>query len=111
MHLHSLLPIAALLNGATYVYASLNGPCDVYGVPGVCVLTASCADSGGHSTTGFCPQDPEDIRCCTKTACGDGGSCKWVSECSGTTVTGLCPGPDDFKCCIPRKICFRVLYY
>lgn len=38
---------------------------------------------------------------CTKTTCGDGGNCRWTSQCSGTTQSNLCPGPADFKCCLP----------
>ncbi|KAI9783677.1 MAG: hypothetical protein M1839_003525 [Geoglossum umbratile] len=82
------------------VYAATNGPCNVSGTPGVCIATASCASSGGTSHTGYCPNDPTDIKCCTKSSCGSGGSCKWTSQCSGNTQAGLCPGPTDFKCCL-----------
>ncbi len=40
----------------------------------------------------FCPR--------TKTSCGSGGNCRWTDQCSGTTKSGLCPGPDGFKCCL-----------
>lgn len=97
--------------------AAVNGRCSVNGTPGVCVSTANCASAGGQSAVGFCPDDPTDIRCCTKTTCGNGGSCKWTDQCSGTTISSTpfpslvcytepaltrvdqCPGPTDFKCC------------
>ncbi|KAL9053167.1 MAG: hypothetical protein Q9206_004038 [Seirophora lacunosa] len=45
---------------------------------------------------------PDNIRCCTKASCGSGGNCRFTSTCaSGRTLTGLCPGPTDFKCCLP----------
>jgi hypothetical protein len=83
------------------VYAAVNGPCSANGTPGVCVSTTSCSESGGKSHTGFCPEDPVNIKCCTKTSCGNGGSCKQVDDCDGITQTGLCPGPANFKCCLP----------
>jgi len=36
---------------------------------------------------------------CTKSKCGDGGTCRWTSDCTGTTKANLCPGPASFKCC------------
>lgn len=89
---------------AMVVHAALNGPCSVAnGTPGVCVSTASCSSSGGTSHTGFCPNDPADIKCCVKPVCGNGGSCMNVNNCeSGNTVSGLCPGPSNFKCCLPK---------
>lgn len=45
----------------------------------------------------FCPR--------TKTSCGSGGNCRWTDQCSGTTKSGLCPGPDGFKCCLPTTSC------
>lgn len=78
----------------------LNGPCTgAGGAPGVCISKSSCSGGGGVSIVGACPGTPDDIRCCVKTACGSGGNCRWTSQCSGTTATGLCPGPANFKCC------------
>lgn len=97
-----LLALFSLLPNA---FAALNGACSIgNGTPGVCVSTGSCAASGGTSTKGFCPNDPADVRCCTKPVCGtSGGTCKDVNACeSGNTVTGLCPGPASFKCCLPK---------
>ena len=84
-------------------YATLNGPCSVNGVPGVCLSTSSCKSGSGTSTTGFCPNDPSDVKCCTKPSCSSSGSCEWASSCSGTTLSGQCPGPADFKCCVPKS--------
>ena len=83
--------------------STINGPCTGGGgAPGVCISTSSCTNTGGHYITGACPGTPNDIKCCTKPSCSSGGSCQWVSQCSsGKTVSGLCPGPADFKCCLP----------
>ncbi|KAI4178707.1 MAG: hypothetical protein LQ346_007359 [Caloplaca aetnensis] len=85
---------------ASTTLAALNGACSVNGTPGVCLRTADC-DNGGTSTAGFCPDDPVDVKCCTKASCGSGGNCRFASSCSGTTLAGQCPGPTDFKCCVP----------
>ncbi|MCJ1428268.1 hypothetical protein MMC29_006177 [Sticta canariensis] len=87
-----------LLSGTAF--GAVNGPCSADGTPGVCVSTATCSDSAGSSHSGFCPDDPADIKCCTKTDCGSGGNCRWISQCSGSSQAGLCPGPADFKCCL-----------
>ncbi|KAI9864248.1 MAG: hypothetical protein M1830_006135, partial [Pleopsidium flavum] len=85
---------------ATTAYATLNGRCSVGGTPGTCISTSTCSGGGGKSTAGYCPNDPTGIQCCTKTACGSGGNCRWTDQCSGTTQSGLCPGPDTFQCCL-----------
>lgn len=87
-----------VISGTTL--GAVNGPCSVDGTPGVCISTASCSDSDGSFRSGFCPNDPSDIKCCTKPDCGAGGNCRWTSQCSGTSQAGLCPGPADFKCCL-----------
>lgn len=82
--------------------AALNGACKLdSGASGVCLSTSSCSSGGGTSTPGFCPDDPDNVRCCTKKCSGSGGTgdCRSTS-CPGTSLTGLCPGPADFKCCI-----------
>ena len=92
-----------VLSAAPSALAALNGRCNLSdGTAGVCIRTADCSSGGGTSYSGFCPNDPADVRCCTKNCSGAGGSgsCKWSSTCSGTTLSGLCPGPSDFKCCI-----------
>jgi hypothetical protein len=108
MHFSILIPTILLL-GANTIQASvvaeravLNGPCTGSGgAPGVCLATASCSSGGGKYISGACPGTPADIKCCTKTSCGSGGNCRWTSQCSsGNTLSGLCPGPTDFKCCV-----------
>ncbi|KAK3367833.1 hypothetical protein B0H63DRAFT_535930 [Podospora didyma] len=81
----------------------LNGGCTgAGGAPGVCIHTGSCTNSGGTFITGACPSTPDDVKCCTKPKCGTGGNCRWTSQCgSGVTQAGLCPGPTNFKCCLP----------
>ncbi|KAI4143799.1 MAG: hypothetical protein L6R39_004450 [Caloplaca ligustica] len=89
---------------ATSALAALNGKCSVNGVSGVCLHTADCKSGSGTSTSGFCPDDPANVKCCTKSSCGSGGDCRWTASCtSGTTLSGQCPGPTDFKCCVPKS--------
>jgi len=117
------LPLVSMLFLlATSVSTAVNGPCKVNGTPGVCISTASCARDGGKSSTAnFCPMDPADIQCCTKTACVVRGDCRWTSQCPRTSIPAstslhspaqsprelltqkkdLCPGPADFMCCPP----------
>jgi hypothetical protein len=87
--------------------STVNGECTGDGgAPGVCIATAKCTAAGGKYISNKCPGTPDDIKCCTKTSCGSGGkngNCRWTSQCSGSTLTGLCPGPDNFKCCIPSS--------
>ena len=107
MYFTYLLP--TILLGAHTIHANViaeraveNGPCTGSGgAPGVCIATAECSSGGGIYISGACPGTPTDIKCCTKTSCGSGGNCRWVSQCSTSTVSGLCPGPADFKCCVP----------
>ncbi|KAI4268980.1 MAG: hypothetical protein LQ337_007540, partial [Flavoplaca oasis] len=83
--------------------ATLNGPCTgAGGAPGVCIPTADCTSKGGTHIQYACSGLPADVRCCTKTSCGSGGNCRFSNTCaSGNTLTGLCPGPTEFKCCLP----------
>ncbi|KAL8922151.1 MAG: hypothetical protein Q9208_005346 [Pyrenodesmia sp. 3 TL-2023] len=92
----------SLLAFTATALAAVNGPCSVNGTPGVCLRTADC-NNGGTSTAGFCPNDPTDVKCCTKPSCGSGGNCRFTSSCTGTTLAGQCPGPTDFKCCVPTN--------
>ena len=79
-----------------------NGSCKGSGgAPGVCIATSKCTADGGKFISGACPGTPDNIKCCTKTSCGSNGNCRFTSQCSGSTLTGLCPGPADFKCCVP----------
>ena len=108
MYTLSLLSIAVLVvpnlvHSHTLVErAVVDGPCTGSGgAPGVCIATAKCTSDGGNYISNACPGTPDDIRCCTKTSCGNGGNCRFTSSCSTSTLTGLCPGPAEFKCCVP----------
>lgn len=94
----TLLYAALALISTTF--AAVNGPCSIDGTPGVCIPSSKCTESGGTNRVGFCRDDPSDIKCCTKPSCGDGGNCRWIADCTGTSQSGLCPGPADFKCCL-----------
>ena len=83
--------------------AQISGACiGAGGRPGVCIPTGECGRAGGTSIIGACPGTPSDIRCCTKASCANGGDCRWTNQCSGTTQSSACPGPTNFKCCLPR---------
>ncbi|KAF7337211.1 hypothetical protein MSAN_02273500 [Mycena sanguinolenta] len=105
-------PALILFASVTSTLAAVNGPCS--SGPGVCISTSSCTAGGGSYTSGLCPWDPNDIKCCTKAPCGStGGLCEFTSKCTGNHYyvsgsivdeaynSGLCPGPSDFKCCLP----------
>ncbi|KAF7335232.1 Glycoside hydrolase family 24 protein [Mycena sanguinolenta] len=81
-------PIIVLLASVTTTWATVNGSC--ISSPGICISTSSCSAGGGVSAIGLCPDDPENIRCCTKKPCapGGGGQCQFTSTCTGTILTG-----------------------
>ncbi|KAF9172383.1 hypothetical protein BGX21_003908 [Mortierella sp. AD011] len=64
----------------------------------------SCASSGRTSTTGYCPKDPNNIRCCTygtrKTSDGRTGTCLPTNSCSGTSVPRYFPAPSNIQYCV-----------
>lgn len=99
LFLDHIFYLALTLTSAT-VLAAVNGPCS-FGKTGVCLPTAQCSGAGDIISVGFCPNDPNDVKCCSKPSCGLGGYCEWTYACDGITETGLCPGPADFKCCLP----------
>lgn len=73
--------------------------CTVPGVgTGACITTSQCSSKGGKSYAGHCA-GASNIQCCTGIVCGGTGLCMQKSECTGTVVTGLCPGPNGFVCC------------
>lgn len=103
--LFAILGAAGVLGDTLYPRATVNGRCTgLGGVPGVCIPTAKCKSGGGTYIDNACPDTPDDVKCCIKASCGNnGGTCKWTNQCSsGDTQSGLCPGPNDFKCCLPK---------
>ncbi|EAU80873.1 lysozyme [Coprinopsis cinerea okayama7 len=87
------------------VQGAINDPCSVNGTPGICITTTACANAGGTNAVGFCPNDPANVRCCTK-KCSTNGTCRFTNTCSsGNVLVGLCPGPSNFRCCIPSSSC------
>ncbi|KAF7335228.1 D-alanyl-d-alanine carboxypeptidase [Mycena sanguinolenta] len=121
-----LCAFVLLASVASTTWAAVNGPCS--SGPGVCISTTSCNAGGGSYTSGLCPKDPEEIKCCTKAPCTTshlgGGQCEFTSKCTGSQYTisaldpacafppaaakagggsytsGLCPwDPEDIKCC------------
>ncbi|KAF9465997.1 glycoside hydrolase family 24 protein [Collybia nuda] len=121
-----MISIPLLVVFAGLARAAVNGACSANGTPGVCLVNTDCTSGGGTTHSGFCPNDPSNVLCCTKTSCGSGGNCRFTSACaSGNTASGmcflpllyettfvlislpqgLCPGPSDFKCCLPSAAC------
>ena len=73
--------------------------CTVPGVGvGACISTSDCSSRGGTSHPAYC-SGASNIQCCTGIVCGGTGLCMQTSECSGTVVSGLCPGPSGYACC------------
>lgn len=85
--------------------SEVDGPCTgANGNPGVCIATDKCTQGGGSYISNACPGTPDNIKCCTKPHCGtdNKGNCRFTSSCaSGMTETNKCPGPKNFKCCMP----------
>ncbi|KAF2251618.1 hypothetical protein BU26DRAFT_602161 [Trematosphaeria pertusa] len=98
MQLHSIFLTLLALKG---VKAAVDEPCyGANGVAGVCLSSSACSASGGTSISGACPADPADVKCCSKPSCGSSpGNCRWSSDCAGSSLSNLCPGPGGFKCC------------
>ena len=93
--------ILILLATISTAFASLNGQCS--GRNGICIKTSSCTKYNGQSYSGKCPSDPNDVKCCDEIPCssnGKSGKCIFASQCNGESVSGLCPGGNDFKCCL-----------
>ena len=100
MSFNSLL-ILSLLIILPFSFSELNGQCS--GRNGICVYTSTCAKFSGTLYSGYCPNDSNDIKCCDSIKCtanGQSGKCMFISQCSGTTYSNLCPGGNDFKCCV-----------
>jgi hypothetical protein len=78
--------------------AAVGDACSANGTPGVCLSTSTCTSGSGTTHTGFCPNDPADVKCCTK-SCGTGGQCRLVSSCpSGNTLSGMRLSTLPFLC-------------
>ncbi|KAF9921397.1 hypothetical protein FBU30_008617 [Linnemannia zychae] len=74
--------------------------------PGLCVPTRTCTADGGSYYSGWCPNDPPDVKCCLYGDChvpgvGD-GFCAPTSMClgNGKSYPGYCGGPREVQCCI-----------
>jgi len=105
MHFNTKLIIAFLVAAMTpSSLASLQGGCSgSYMGVGVCVHTADCTANGGSYISGFCPGDPEDVKCCVKKVqVGNQiGKCLPTYQCySGRILDGYCPGNESVKLCI-----------
>ena len=108
--LHCLCAVTA--SNIFFSLAEVDRPCNNSGgAPGIRISTSSCARSGGTTISGARPGAPNDIKCCTKAACGSDelGNCRFSSPCtSGVLESGQCPGPSTFTCFMPPSPRFRV---
>lgn len=88
--------------------STIDGSCTGKdGHAGVCISKSSCDSAGESRINHACLGTPGDIKCCTTPSCqqaGRSGDCRWEDKCgaSSETLTGLCPGPNAFKCCVPK---------
>jgi len=106
MRFNTKLILSLLLTVAPSTLAAVNGKCSS-GKKGICIATGTCSKYGGSTSNGYCPSDPNNIKCCSNIPCkynGKSGSCMFTSECSGSTVSGLCPGGSNFKCCLSSGV-------
>ena len=78
------------------------------GASGTCISTTSCKASGKISTQGFCPNDPDNVRCCTEPEncklpnSATSGDCIATTDCAssgGNSTPGLCNGAVNIQCC------------
>ncbi|KAF8203440.1 hypothetical protein K438DRAFT_1670761 [Mycena galopus ATCC 62051] len=109
-----LVSFLVLLASVAWTQATVNGHCSAGGGVaagvGVCLHTKDCTDQHGTIHNNLCPFDPVDVKCCTNRPapkCSNVlGICRFTDTCdtkSGENIiaTGLCPSPDNFKCCVP----------
>ncbi|KAK0726288.1 hypothetical protein B0T21DRAFT_385591 [Apiosordaria backusii] len=95
-------------------FAAINGHCTgaeatgEWGSKGICIRTGTCNSYNGAYKSGACPFDGDDVKCCligrgpssSTNPCGGASWCDWTSNsCSGSRLSGYCPGGDNYKCC------------
>ena len=109
VYVHLLFSFFAVANAlSAHPRSDINGPCTGKdGRAGVCIPKSSCSSDGGSFIDNACPGTPKNIKCCTKASCQKAartGDCRWSDKCGKgyETLTGLCPGPAAFKCCVPE---------
>jgi len=85
----TLLPISTL--------ASLNGHCTgskatgQWKSDGICIKTSTCKKYKGSYTSGACPYDPDDVKCCVIDECsGYPDSLGYHSRCEWTNSDSIC---------------------
>ncbi|OYT36608.1 hypothetical protein B6U91_00740 [Candidatus Pacearchaeota archaeon ex4484_71] len=92
--------------------AQLANTCEVDGESGYCLDMNEYECSSGFER-GYCPNDPDNVRCCTgeydkkqqydPQACSNqGGACLDVNNyyCSTGFKTLMCPGASNIQCCM-----------
>ncbi|PVH73628.1 hypothetical protein DL98DRAFT_430986, partial [Cadophora sp. DSE1049] len=71
---------------------------------GTCQKESWCRASAqiGIVSTGDCPNDPNDVKCCYIPDCkSHSGTCHTVScEAYTSGFRGYCPGPSNYQCCL-----------
>ena len=100
MTFNSLL-ILSLLIILPFSFSELNGLCT--GRNGICLSVSTCARFSGTIYLGYCPNDSNDIKCCDNIKCtanGISGKCLFTTQCGGREYPNVCPGGDNFKCCV-----------
>ncbi|WOO84418.1 uncharacterized protein LOC62_06G007937 [Vanrija pseudolonga] len=101
-----MLPLLTLLTALLAPTALALNWGDQCSVDGYCDSTSRCADVGGYSYPGACPDLPDDIRCCTKWGCMHPSACPVgveYGQCPGGWDSVYCPGYRAW--CGPPEIC------
>lgn len=102
----SLLAAFALVTAATAYIGEICGD-SAYNY-GVCEDVSWCTENAAtkgeppNIISGFCPNDPDDVKCCLFPYCGGSGICVDTStwDCSGAggrLVPTECPGPNNYE--------------
>lgn len=98
-----LIPFLAAGQVAAVINGHCTDPSDGHRPDnGVCVKTSDCTGAGTTIKTGWCPNDPNDVKCCFKAPCytpGAHSQCMFTDDCSkfgGKTISS--------KTLLPRKV-------
>ncbi|KAM7194172.1 hypothetical protein V8F20_008092 [Naviculisporaceae sp. PSN 640] len=100
------LSIFSLVALSGLAYAAVGDLCSSNGAWGICEPISWCNERGGNSNIqNLCPGTGTSVRCCFSPMCDSGrGFCTTTSsrcrEFGGQFISGKCPGPDNYKCCV-----------
>ena len=97
--------ILIILSLISTSFSYINGPCNDRN--GICIEENKCRSIGWKGFSGKCSNNlNNNIKCCDDIPCaseGRQGICVFSDKCKGETINGLCPGGNDFKCCLENN--------